>query len=66
VCGLKNKSYEERLRVLGLTTLETRRLCCQVQYLMEINTGVAMCGVDFFILVQFRFGFLKTLGFGLE
>jgi len=25
VCGLKNKSYEERLRVLGLTTLETRR-----------------------------------------
>jgi len=26
VCGLKNKSYEERLRVLGLTTLETRRL----------------------------------------
>jgi len=26
VCGLKNKSYEERLRILGLTTLETRRL----------------------------------------
>ena len=26
VCGLKNKSYEERLRDLGLTTLETRRL----------------------------------------
>jgi len=26
VCGVKNKSYKERLRVLGLTTLETRRL----------------------------------------
>jgi len=26
VCGLKNKSYEERLIDLGLTTLETRRL----------------------------------------
>ena len=26
VCGMKNKSYEERLRVLGLITLETRRL----------------------------------------
>jgi len=25
VRGLKNKSYEERLRVLDLTTLETRR-----------------------------------------
>ena len=24
--GLKKKSYEERLRVIGLTTLETRRL----------------------------------------
>ena len=24
--GLKNKSHEERLRVLGLTTLETQRL----------------------------------------
>ena len=26
VCGLKNKSYDERLRILGLTRLETRRL----------------------------------------
>ena len=26
VCGLKNKSYGERLRILGLTALETRRL----------------------------------------
>ena len=26
VCGLKNKSYNDRLRILGLTTLETRRL----------------------------------------
>jgi len=26
VCGLKNKSYSDRLRILGLTTLETRRL----------------------------------------
>ena len=27
VCGLKNKSYNDRLRIIGLTTLETRWLC---------------------------------------
>ena len=26
MCGLKNKSYDERLRILGLTTSLTRRL----------------------------------------